>query len=182
VENLASDLAATGLVCTVGRPVPLPQDAYDRRRNQYLANALLGLARMAHALANPHARVLDVTEADLYADELNFVFGIAQSRGWAAVISLCRLGLGADPPLRRECVLKEAVHELGHTLGLNHCPNANASCISAIRSPTPTARKASSAQYASGGAAFIACSCLPDRRHATIATALCADSARQCRV
>jgi archaemetzincin len=114
-----------GLPCTVDRAVPLPQDAYDRRRNQYLANALLGLAaRAAHALANLCARVLAVTEADLYAADLNFVFGIAQSRGPAAVISLCRLGLGADPPLRRERALKEAVHELGHTLGLSHCPNA----------------------------------------------------------
>jgi archaemetzincin len=122
VDNLASDLSATGLVCTVSRAVPLPRDAYDWRRSQYLANALFGLAaRTAHALADRHTKVLAVTEADLYAGDLNFVFGIAESRGRAAVISLCRLGLGADPPLRRERALKEAVHELGHTLGLAHC-------------------------------------------------------------
>ena len=33
-----------GTACTVGRSVPLPQCAYDRRRNQYLANAFLALA------------------------------------------------------------------------------------------------------------------------------------------
>jgi predicted Zn-dependent protease len=73
VENLASDLLATGLVCTVGRGMALPEDAYDRRRNQYLANAFLGLAaQTAHALAHRRARVLAVTEVDLYADDLNF--------------------------------------------------------------------------------------------------------------
>src|SRR5512132_4024953 len=81
VDNLASDLSATGLVCTVSRAVPLPRDAYDWRRSQYLANALLGLAaRTAHALADRHTKVLAVTEADLYAGDLNFVFGIAESR------------------------------------------------------------------------------------------------------
>jgi predicted Zn-dependent protease len=89
LENLATNLATTGLACTVSRTAPFPKDAYDRRRNQYLANALLGLtARTAHALADRRARVLAITDADFYAGDLNFVFGIAQSPGRAAVIAL----------------------------------------------------------------------------------------------
>ena len=54
-------LLAIGTACTVGRSVPLPQCAYDRRCNQYLANAFLGLAaQAAPALADPRGKVLAV--------------------------------------------------------------------------------------------------------------------------
>ena len=126
LEILSRDLLAIGTACTVGRSVPLPQCAYDRRRNQYLANAFLALAaQAAPALADPRGKVLAVTEMDLYADDLNFVLGMAESHGRTAVISLCRLGAGPD--VRRSRALKEAVHELGHTLGLAHC--ADAGCV-----------------------------------------------------
>jgi archaemetzincin len=71
-------------------------------------------------------RMLGVTEADLYIPILTFVFGEAEVGGSCAVVSSHRLrqefyGLPADPQLERERLLKEAVHELGHTLELTHC-------------------------------------------------------------
>jgi archaemetzincin len=70
--------------------------------------------------------VLGVTEHDLYIPILTFVFGEAQLEARGALVSLHRLrqefyGLPADSQLLAQRLLKESIHELGHTLGLRHC-------------------------------------------------------------
>ena len=122
IAQLADDLAGRGLTINVGAPAELPAGAYDRARGQYRAERVLALMRESRG-----PRVLGVTERDLYARGMNFVFGIADGLGRAAVMSLFRLGIGADRATRRERALKEAVHELGHTFGLPHC--ADARCV-----------------------------------------------------
>jgi len=62
------------------------------------------------------------------------VFGEAQLDGACAVVSTHRLrqefyGLPSDPKLLSERLLKEAVHELGHTFALTHC--ADYRCVMA---------------------------------------------------
>lgn len=68
--------------------------------------------------------MLGLTHRDLFAHGLNFVFGIADAPGKACMVSVARLTAGVDDRLLRARMLKEAVHELGHTLGLEHCPNS----------------------------------------------------------
>ncbi len=71
-------------------------------------------------------KMLGVTEVDLFIPILTFVFGEAQLKGIGAVVSTRRLhnrfyGLPEDREATTDRLLKEAVHELGHTFGLIHC-------------------------------------------------------------
>jgi archaemetzincin len=105
-------------------PLGFPEGAYDEKRGQYKSVEIMkAVARYTPADAG---RILGVTEVDLAIPTLTFVFGQAQLDGPVAVISLCRLrqefyGLPADDGVLRERVVKETLHELGHTLGLTHC-------------------------------------------------------------
>ena len=127
LRALCQELAATfGRCCEVARAMPHPSYAYDDERDQYLSGSILERLRQ---LVLPEAfRLLGVVNQDLYVPELNFVFGQATMGGREALIALPRLrqsfyGLPDDVALFQHRVLKEAIHELGHTLGLSHCGN-----------------------------------------------------------
>jgi archaemetzincin len=110
--------------CEVLPAEPEPRFAFNITRQQYLSTEIL--ARMVKRDTAPTARVLGVTLVDLYIPILTFVFGEGQLQGNCALVSGHRLrqefyGLPANPVLFRERLLKEAVHELGHTMTLAHC-------------------------------------------------------------
>jgi archaemetzincin len=116
LEDLAQALRAKGMLVTIAKERSVPSGAFKSRRQQYRAHDFLRIAR-----TEPGDRVLAVTNCDLYADNLNYVLGLADSFGKCAVISLYRLRIGVAEEAFRRRAVKEAVHELGHTLGLTHC-------------------------------------------------------------
>jgi archaemetzincin len=111
---------------------PLKETAFDEKRKQYRSHAILSEVQ-GYAFKNPDFdRFLGVLDADIFVPQLNFVFGEAVCPGKAALISLWRLrpefyGDAPDVKLSYARVVKEAMHELGHTLGLRHC--SRSSCV-----------------------------------------------------
>lgn len=107
-----------------------PPNTFDVRRQQYSSRPLLEW--LVAQVPEPEARLLGVTDVDLFIPVLTFVFGEAQLGGTAAIVSTARLREPPTEPLIRARLMKESVHEIGHTYGLVHC--VSHSCAMA-RSP-----------------------------------------------
>lgn len=134
------DSVSAGLACelkavvTLAGTLPVPPETYNADRRQYssteILKRLLGKKR-AHgdpkgAAALSGKVLLAVTGVDLYAADLNFVFGEAHPAERACIVSLARLGTSREgksvsKAILEERAIKEAVHEIGHLLGLGHC-------------------------------------------------------------
>ena len=108
--------------------MPLLQDvgfAFDPGRNQYHSTPIL--EELANKAPSRAIKLLAITEVDLYIPILTHVYGEAQLGGKACIISTYRLKENLPPIDTRQAflrrVVKEAIHELGHTFKLRHCPD-----------------------------------------------------------
>ncbi|MFW9987439.1 MAG: archaemetzincin family Zn-dependent metalloprotease [Candidatus Odinarchaeota archaeon] len=114
--------------------IPLDIVDYNPNRKQYNASKLL--TKIIYNFQNSQIfRILGVIDEDIYTKTLNFVFGLAINPKIrdteipiAALISVARLResfyrRAENNVVFKQRLLKEAIHELGHTLGLKHCNN-----------------------------------------------------------
>ena len=97
--------------------------AIDFKRNQYHSTVILD--KLAEQAPNDAFKILAITESDLFIPIFTYVFGEAQLGGKACIISTYRLSQEL-PSMEWEeefkaRVVKEALHELGHTFKLTHC-------------------------------------------------------------
>ncbi|MFW9827998.1 MAG: archaemetzincin family Zn-dependent metalloprotease [Candidatus Thorarchaeota archaeon] len=119
------------------KEINLDKSFYDKLRQQYdaskILNEITSVSRREQVF-----RTLGIIDQDIYVEDLNFVFGLARSPKsnipWqpiGALISILRLRetfyrRSQNEIIFQERILKEAIHELGHTFGLSHC---NKICI-----------------------------------------------------
>jgi archaemetzincin len=97
----------------------------DPVRKQYHSTPILETLAI---LAPPTAiKVLAITKVDLFIPILTHVYGEAQLGGKSCILSTHRFGeglfQGAGAETFRCRIEKEAIHELGHTFNLRHCPD-----------------------------------------------------------
>jgi archaemetzincin len=128
LERLALCLEERFLfTCTVERTLRVPRTSLNSVRKQMFFNTLV--ARVAAIVPGIDGIRLAITDYDLYKTSHQFIFGDASEEQRTAVVSLHRLhnefyGERPDPNLLFQRTLKEAVHDIGHALGLKHCFNA----------------------------------------------------------
>jgi archaemetzincin len=107
-----------GVTAKLLEPIPLFEDALDKKRSQYDSTMIIHL--LADRIPDDALVVIGITEKDLYSEGLNFVFGEASLNRRCGVYSLVRYQTKDDALLTRRG-LKLLAHESGHILSIEHC-------------------------------------------------------------
>ncbi|NPA24009.1 MAG: archaemetzincin family Zn-dependent metalloprotease [Crenarchaeota archaeon] len=130
IENTLSEIAPTEV--NIVEDIDLTEIVEkfrDASRNQVNAEKLLNTLREVLGVREFNNKMVIVIDDDGYVPGLNFVFGVAELCGNIAIVFTHRLKisyLGDTVDIGKlfyERLTKEILHEIGHTLCLEHCPN-----------------------------------------------------------
>jgi archaemetzincin len=108
--------------------IPHNQDlnfALDPARSQYHSTVIL--EKLALWIPPHIAKAVAIAEVDLFIPIFTHVYGEAQMGGKTCIVSTFRLKEGLSQldgnQIYSRRVIKESIHELGHTFNLRHCPD-----------------------------------------------------------
>lgn len=125
LETMSSEVANAFSMKTTSKQLHVDlQPFFSSSRKQYDANQLLKY--IDQEIKDDQSKTLALVNVDLFIPILTYIFGQAYLGGNTAIASLYRLqnelyGLKKNEKLLKERLLKEIVHELGHSFGLIHC-------------------------------------------------------------
>lgn len=105
----------------------LPRKSYYKPRNRYRAEIILDWLDKQQYSKRIH-KVIAITEKDISTTKGSIhdwgIFGLGTIDGLSSVISTFRLKRGVSKGRLLERIRKLAIHEVGHTYGINHCPQS----------------------------------------------------------
>ena len=104
----------------VNDAIPFPDNAFNPARSRYRADSLI---KYLSTLAKDDQLIIGLTNRDISTTKDNYpdwgIMGLGYCPGKSCIASTFRLKGGNQ----LEKLFKVAIHELGHTQGLPHCPN-----------------------------------------------------------
>lgn len=109
----------------VNAPLALPESAFYRPRERYRAERLL--TYLDGLVSSGDGKIVGLTAVDISTTKGPYedwgIFGMADLGGRSCVVSSYRLARGrTEPPALAARIKKVVTHEVGHVLGLWHCP------------------------------------------------------------
>jgi archaemetzincin len=122
VEFLKNELVKFNVHVVTNQPIELPPSAFNAARNRYRADSLINFLA---SRSSDGSVTLGLTNNDISTTKGSVidwgVMGLSYCPGKSCIVSTFRL----SAKNQQEQFFKVVIHELGHSQGLQHCPNTS---------------------------------------------------------